>query len=85
MFNDAFNGTQLQTNWTLHAGSPTGPAVDSGEATIKVILGVHRQVEIAFDAPEVPQVLYLEILVSKPGEGVQFADVSTTYHVMGTD
>jgi hypothetical protein len=81
VFNDAFSGTQLEVNWTLHAGSPTGAPVDSGQATVEVDLGAHRQVDIAFDAPEGHQVLYLEISVSKPGEGVQFKDASTTYEV----
>ena len=42
-------------------------------------LGEHRSEPLSFNAPTTDQPLYLELTVSKPGQGVLYHDASTVY------
>ena len=81
LFNDTFAGEQLTVSWSLHTGSPTGEAVDEGSFDTAISLGGRQQLPLTFDAPATDAPLYLDIRVSKPGQGVLFQDASTVYEV----
>ena len=79
LFNDTRAGTTVQVGWRLREGSATGPVKDSGVFTRDIPLGEHRSEPLSFTAPTTDQPLFLELTVSKPGQGVLFHDASTVY------
>ena len=79
LFNDTRAGTTIKVDWRLHQGSATGPVKDSGLITAQIPLGEHRSEPLTFNAPPTDQPLYLELAVSKPGQGVLYHDASTVY------
>ena len=81
VFNDTLHGTRLKVSWALHAGSPVGAVLDRGMLTPRIALGTHRRLPITFTVPHDQTSLYLELTVSKPGDGGQYHDVSTMYAV----
>jgi hypothetical protein len=81
LFNDTFAGEQLTVNWRLRVGSPTGQTVDQGSLEPTIPLGGRQHLPVTFDAPATDQPLYMDIEVSKPGQGTLFHDASTVYQV----
>jgi hypothetical protein len=80
-FNDTFAGTGVTISWRLHAGSASGDVVDEDTLATQIPLGGHRELPISLDIPETDQPLYLELQVSKPGEGLLYRDANTVYTV----
>lgn len=81
LFNDTFTGTRLGVSWSLRQGAPDGAVVASGSLTPDIAPGEHAQRPISFTAPATTDLLYLDIRVEKPGQGVLFQDASTVYQV----
>jgi hypothetical protein len=81
VFNDTLHGTRVNVTWSLHVGTSDGKVTDHGTIKTRIALGGNRQLPLAFEAPDTDQPLYLELQVSKPGEGVLFHDDSTVYTV----
>ena len=81
LFNDTLDGDRLTVTWRLRSGSPTGPVIDEETLGTHIAVGGHRQVPITFEAPETADSLYLDLQVSKPGEGTLYRDASTVFHV----
>jgi hypothetical protein len=79
VFNDTLAGTRLDVTWRLRTGSSGGAVVDAGTLGKDIPLGTSAQVPLSFTVPATDQPLYLELQVSKPGEGVLFRDTSTVY------
>ena len=65
----------------MRAGSPTGAAVANGQLDATIPIGTSSQRSITFDAPAADQDLYLDLRVSKPGEGLLYQDAGTVYRV----
>ena len=80
LFNDTFAGDH-SVAWKLRSGSATGPVVDSGSIDSTVNLGGRASLPVTFDAPATDQPVYLDLQVSKPGEGVLYRDASTVFQV----
>ena len=55
--------------------------MDQGQLNTSISIGTSTQRAITFTAPDVTQDLYLDLRVSKPGQGLLYQDVSTTYSV----
>ena len=70
VFNDTFTGTRLEVTWSLRQGAPDGAVVASGSLTPDIAPGDHAPVSISFTAPVTTDLLYLDIRVEKPGQGV---------------
>ena len=81
VFNDTLAGERVHVNWKLHAGTATGKVVAQDTVRTDIALGTHQQLPVSFNAPAGAGPLYLELEVSKPGQGVLFRDTSTTYRV----
>ena len=81
VFNDTFTETRLDVKWSLRQGAPDGAVVAGGNLTPDIPLGDHARLAISFTAPSTPDLLYLDIRVEKPGQGVLFQDASTVYQV----
>ena len=81
VFNDTLDGTDLSVTWRLHIGSPEGAVTDKGTVHTDIALGTSAQVPVTFTAPNTDQKLYLELMVSKSGQGVLFHDTSTAYSI----
>ncbi len=81
LFNDTFEGDDVHLEWTVRAGSPTGAAVANGQLDVTIPIGTSSQRSITFDAPTAEQDLYLDLRVSKPGEGLLYQDAGTVYRV----
>ena len=79
VFNDTLAGTRLDVVWRLRTGSAGGAVVDQGRIRRDIPLGTSAQVPVTFTVPTTDQPLFLELQVSKPGEGVLFRDTSTVY------
>ena len=84
LFNDTLDGNRLTVTWRLRSGSPTGQIVDKDTFGTQIALGGHRQVPITFDAPDTAESLFLDLQVSKPGEGTLYRDANTVFHVQRT-
>ena len=84
LFNDTLDGDRLTVTWRLRSGSPTGQIVDKDTFGTQIALGGHRQVPITFDAPDTAESLFLDLQVSKPGEGTLYRDANTVFHVQRT-
>ena len=80
---DTFPGEQLKVTWSLHQGSPEGSVIDGGTLTADIALGEHGELPISFTAPTTPELLYLDVRVERPGQGILFQDSSTVYQVTG--
>jgi hypothetical protein len=81
LFNDTLEGDDVTLDWTLRAGSPTGEAVADGQLDATIPIGTSSQLSITFEAPSTDQDLYLDLRVSKPGEGLLYQDAGTVYRV----
>lgn len=81
VFNDSFSGERLTVSWSLRAGSANGPRVARGSADLKVGLGSRQQYPLTFTVPATEQSLYLDITVTKPGQGTLFRDANTVFQV----
>lgn len=81
VFNDTFSGERLIISWSVRAGSATGPRVAWGNVDLKVELGSRQQYPLTFTAPATGQPLYLDVTVTKPGQGKLYHDTSTVFHV----
>lgn len=81
VFNDTFAGTRLDVTWNLRQGAPDGAVVASGILAPDIAPGDRASVPISFTAPATTDLLYLDVRVEKPGEGVLFQDASTVYQV----
>lgn len=46
-----------------------------------IALGTHQQLPVTVDVPDIAQPLYLDLEVSKPGQGTLYRDASTVYEV----
>jgi hypothetical protein len=79
LFNDTFQGKQLRVSWEIRSGSPAGKKDADGQFSADVPLGGHLEHQISFMAPKTQDRLYLVLSVSKPGQGVLFADASTSF------
>ena len=75
------HGRQLNVTWSLHQGAPEGPVIDGGTLTADVALGERAELPSSFTAPTTPELLYLDVRVEKPGQGILFQDASTVYQV----
>ena len=84
LFNDTLDGDRLSVTWRLRAGSPTGRVVDQDTFGTQIAVGGHRQVPITIDAPDTAEPLYLDLQVSKPGQGTLYRDATTVFHVQPT-
>ena len=58
--------------------------MDSGSIDSTVSLGGRASLPVTFDAPATDQPVYLDLQVSKPGEGVLYRDASTVFQVQPT-
>lgn len=81
LFNDTLAGERVNLSWKLHAGSATGKVVAQSTVRSDIPLGTHQQVPVSFNAPAGAGHLFLELEVSKPGQGVLFRDTGTNYQV----
>jgi hypothetical protein len=59
--------------------------VDHGKVSRSIALGTHQQLPISVDMPDTSESVYLELEVSKPGQGVLYRDASTVYEVTQAD
>jgi hypothetical protein len=82
LFNDTFKGEQLSLIWRLRSGSVTGTIVDSGVISTRVALGRSKKLPVAIDVPDTSEPLYLELKVTKAGQGTVFHDYSTKLQVI---
>jgi hypothetical protein len=85
LFNDTLKGEQIDLTWRLRLGSPDGAIVDHGKVSRSIALGTHQQLPISVDMPDTSEPVYLELEVSKPGQGVLYRDASTVYEVTQAD
>ncbi|MGI8329539.1 glycoside hydrolase family 2 TIM barrel-domain containing protein [Actinomadura scrupuli] len=84
LFNDTFQGERLNVTWRLRSGSPAGRVLEEGRFASDLALGSRRQSPITFTVPDTRGPLYLDLQVSKPGEGTLYRDASTVYSVQHT-
>ena len=85
LFNDTLEGDGVHLDWNVRAGSPTGAAVANGQLDATIPIGTSGQRSITFDAPTADQDLYLDLRVSKPGEGLLYQDADTVYRVQAAN
>jgi len=81
LFNDTLKGEQVDLTWRLRVGAPDGAVVDQGKTSRTIALGTHQQLPVTVDVPDTTQQVYLDLEVSKPGEGTLYRDAGTVYRV----
>ncbi|MFG2003918.1 glycoside hydrolase family 2 TIM barrel-domain containing protein [Spirillospora sp. NPDC048911] len=82
LFNDDLRGGErLTITWRLRAGTATGKVVDAGRLTKTIPTGDHRLIPVTLDVPNTNQALYLDLRVTKPGQGELFRNTNTVYQV----
>ena len=80
VFNDDFNGEEIEFRWEARQGDKNGPKIAGGESRIIVPLGDYKVFVAGFDAPKTPGDITLVLSAYKDGKE-RFRDDTLRFNV----